>query len=213
MSIGQRTARVAAILGFLAVGACQSAGGLGSILGSVLGQGQGQSQGTQISATVQGVDTRSQYIALQQSNGQTVSVSYDNNTQVTYQNQSYPVTALENGDQVTARIESTNNGGYYTDLVQVDQSARNNNGGYNNGGYNNGSNNNVQTLQGNVRQVDRNNGAFTVDVGNGQLLTVTLPYNVNRTDSDRFQNLRDGDFVRFSGVFINNSTVQLHQFY
>ena len=52
-----------------------------------------------------------------------------------------------------------------------------------------------------------------MDVGNGQLLTVTLPYNVNRTDSDRFQNLRDGDFVRFSGVFINNSTVQLRQFY
>ena len=208
MNIGQRAARAAAILGLLAVGACQSAGGLGSILGSVLGQGQGQTQ--QISGTIRGVDTQSQYISLQQSNGQNVSVSYDNNTQVSYQNQNYPVTALQNGDQVTLRLQNNSNGAYYTDLVQVDQSVSNNNGGVYNGG---GGNNNVQSLQGNVRQIDRNNGAFTVDVGNGQLVTVTMPYNASRADSDRFQNLRNGDFVRFYATFLGNSSVQLRQFY
>ncbi len=64
-----------------------------------------------------------------------------------------------------------------------------------------------------MRQIDRNNGAFTVDTGNGQLVTVVLPYNVSRADSDRFQNLRNGDFVRFYGVWVNNNRVDLRQFY
>ena len=210
MNIALRAARAAAIGGLLAVGACQSAGGLGSVLGSVLGQGQGQSQ--QVSGTVRGVDSRSGWISLQQSNGQNLNVAYDNNTQVVYQNQNYPVTALQNGDQVTLRLQNTNNGGYYTDLVQVNQSVSNNNGGtYNPNGGN--TSNNVQSLQGNVRQIDRNNGAFTVDTGNGQLVTVVLPYNVSRADSDRFQNLRNGDFVRFYGVWVNNNRVDLRQFY
>ncbi len=140
MNMGNRAARAAAIIGLLAVGACQSAGGLGSVLGSVLGQGQGQTQ--QVSGTVRGLDSRSGWISLQQSNGQNLNVAYDNNTQVVYQNQNYPVTALQNGDQVTLRLQNTNNGSYYTDLVQVDRSVSNNNGTYNPNGGN--SSNNVQ---------------------------------------------------------------------
>jgi hypothetical protein len=189
-------------LAFLAVGACASTGGLGSVLGSVLGQ----QQGNQLSGTVRRVDTRSQSIQLQQSNGQNIYVLFDNQTQVVYQNRSYPVTSLENGDQVTARVQQNNNGGYYTDLVQVDQSVSNNGGTTTNSG-------NVQTLQGTVRQVDRNNGWFTLETGPNVLLTVSLPPNVSRNDSDRFQNLRNGDVVRLYGAYINQSRVELRQFY
>jgi hypothetical protein len=183
------------------LGAC--AGGLGNILGGVLGGGgQSGQQSGQLSGTIRGVDSRSQQISIQQSNGQTVPVSYDNQTQVVYQNQNYSPTALENGDRVTARIQSNGNS-YYTDYVQVDQSVT---------GSANGSSSNMQLLQGTVRQVDRRNGLFTVDVSNNNTLTVTLPNNLSSNDANTFNNLRSGQFVRFYGTYLNNGQVQLRQF-
>jgi hypothetical protein len=176
--------------------------GLGNVLGSVLGGGQGG--GSQVSGYVQGVDTRSQYIALQSANGQSVNIQYDNQTRVVYNNQSYPVTSLDRGDQVTARIQSTNNG-YYTDLVQVDQPVQGSNGSASSG--------NVQTIQGTVRGVDTQNGLFALDVGTGTRVTVSMPYSPRRADMNRFQNLRQGDYVRIAGVFLNNTRVELRQFY
>ncbi|MDB4906017.1 MAG: hypothetical protein JWO05_801 [Gemmatimonadetes bacterium] len=201
----RNAARRAAVMGTLvALAACQSAGGLGSILGSVLGGGGGQ----QLSGTIQVVDTRSQVISINQSNGQNVSVGYDANTRVVYQNQNYPVTSLERGDQVTARIQDAGNGNYYTDSVQVVQPVNGSNG------TNNGtSNGNVQSLTGTVRQVNTQNGYFTIDMGNGTLVTVSMPYNPTRADQNRFQSLRNGDNVRFYGVYLNNSRVELRQFY
>jgi hypothetical protein len=181
------------------VTAITACGSLGNVLGGVLGGGQ---QG-QVSGYIEGVDTRSQQIALQQSNGQRVLLLYDNQTAVVYQNQNYPVTALERGDLVTARVQSTQSGGYYTDLVQVDQSVSSSGGG----------SGNVQSLQGTVRQIDRTNGLFSMDVGSGSTVVVSLPYNVRQTDLNRFQDLRTGDFVRLYGVFLNNTRVELRQFY
>ncbi len=203
MSNIQRLVRgSAAALMVLAVGACSQAGGLGSILGSVLG-GQNQ-QASQVSGSVRGVDTRNSQIVLQQSNGQSVSVSYDNQTQVVYNNQNYNVTSLENGDQVTLSIQQTQNGGYYTNYVRVDQSSSSS-----------GSNSNgqVQSLQGTVRRVDVNQGWFELMPNNNVVLTVTMPYNASRADQQRFQNLRSGDVVRFTGTYLNNSRVELRQFY
>ena len=198
------TRQLALVLVAATLAACAGAGQVGDILGSVLGQ---QQQGNQVSGAILGVDTRAQQISLQLSSGQTAVLAYDNQTTVVYQNQNYPVTSLERGDQVTARIQSTNSGGYYTDLVQVDQSVQGT------GGTSSSSGENVQSLQGNVRAVDRANGWFTLDPGNGVTLTVSLPYNVRQTDLNRFQSLRSGDYVRLYGVFLNNSRVELRQFY
>jgi hypothetical protein len=71
----------------------------------------------------------------------------------------------------------------------------------------------VQSLQGTVRQVDRRNGLFTVDVNNYTTLTVTLSSNLTSNDVNTFNNLRSGDFVRFYGTYLNSSTVVLNQFY
>lgn len=207
MNISWKSVKIGAFaLALASASACSSAGGLGSILGSVLGQGQGQGQNNQVSGYVRGVDTRNQQIGIQTQNGQNVSVSYDRNTQVTYQNQSYPVSALENGDQVTLRLQQSNNGGYYTDLVQVDQSVRNSSGG---SVYQSG---NVQQLEGNVRGVNREQGYFTLNAQNGGVLTVQLANRVSRNDVSRFNSLRSGDYVRFYGVYTNNSSVELRQF-
>jgi len=190
----------AAALMLVSVGAC--AGQLGNVLGGVLGGG-GNAQSGQLSGTIRGVDSRSQQISIQ-SGGQTVPVSYDNQTQVVYQNQNYSPTSLEYGDRVTARIQASGNS-YYTDYVQVDQSV--------NGASTGTVSGNVQLLQGTVRQVDRRNGLFTIDMNNYNTLTVTLPYNVSSNDLNRFNNLRSGEQVRFYGTFVNNAQIQLRNFY
>jgi hypothetical protein len=173
-----------------------------SQLGGILGGGA-TPQSNQVSGYIEGVDTRSQQIAIQTSGGQRVMLLYDNQTAVVFQNQNYPVTALERGDQVTARIQSTSGGAYYTDLVQVDQSVS---------GATSGGSGSVQSLQGTVGQIDRSNGLFRLD-GNSASVIVSLPYNVRQADLNTFNNLRVGDRVRLYGVFLNNSRVELRQFY
>ncbi|MDQ6831100.1 MAG: hypothetical protein M3081_19735 [Gemmatimonadota bacterium] len=200
-------------LALLATAACNGLAGLGG----------GSPQQGEVSGRIRRVDQRGQMIELQQPDGQTVALTYDNRTQVVYQNQSYGVQSLENGDEVTARIQSDNNRGYYADLIQVNRSVSSGGNGGNGGrgnGRGNGGNNgggygseNVQSFQGTVRQIDRNNGVFIIDAGNGSAIQVSLPYNVKRADSDRFQSLRSGDVVRLYGVFLNNSRVELRQFY
>lgn len=199
MTIIQRIQRLSAAAAIVAFAGACAGNSLGNILGSVMGGG---AQSNQLSGTIRGVDTRSQQIAIQQSNGQTVPVYYDNQTQVVYQNQNYPPTSLENGDRVTARIQANGNN-YYTDYVQVDQSVS---------GTGAGSSSNVQLLQGTVRQVDLRNGWFTVDTNGYNTLTVTVPYNLNTNDINRFRGLRNGDFVRFYGQYTSSSQVQLRQF-
>ena len=200
-----RIGRLGALaLSLATLGACSQTGGLGSVLGSVLG-GQQQQQGTQVSGTVRSVDNRNAQIVIQQSNGQSVGLSYDNQTKVVYQNQNYSVASLENGDQVTARVQQSQNGAYYTDYVQVDQSVSSNTGST--------SNSQVQSLQGTVRRVDVQNGWFEFLPNSNVVLTVTMPYNPSRADQQRFQNLRNGDNVRFTGVYLNNTRVELRQFY
>lgn len=191
----------AALLLLATASACSSAGALGNILGSVLGGGGGGSN--QVSGYVQGVNTRNQQIGIQTSNGQSIVVSYDNQTQVLYQNQRYAVTSLENGDEVTMRIQQTQNGAYYTDVIQVDRSVS---------GPSTMQSGNVQLLQGTVRQVDQQNGLFLLDASDGTRVTVQLPQQLSRNDLDRFRSLRAGDWARFYGVYLSNTRVELRQF-
>lgn len=193
-----RAASAALLVGTIA--GCSSLGGLGNVLGSVLGGGGG----SQVTGTVLSVDTRSQYVTLQDQNGQAVSLAYDNNTRVTYNNQNYNVTSLERGDRVTANVQqSNNNNSYYTDLIQVNSSV--------NGSVNGGSAN-VQAFDGTVRSVDMQNGWFTMDTNNGRY-TVSMPYNPRTQDVNTFRSLRNGQYVRLYGVYLNNGRVELRQFY
>lgn len=205
MHIGQRIARITTLTAALvALGGCANSGGLGSILGSVLGGTTGGGQ--QLAGTVSSVDTRNSQISVQQSNGQSVAVLYDQNTKVVYQDKLYAVTNLEAGDQINARVQTTQNNGYYTDSIAVTQPKSGSTG-------TGSTSETVQQLQGTVRSIDRTNGKFTVDAGSTVLLTVSMPYRANSTDANKFNSLRIGDYVRFSGVYLNNSLVELRQFY
>ena len=190
--------RTFALAAAVALSGCSQAGTLGDILGGVL-----NSPAQTLAGTIQGVDTRARQIFIRTSDNQTVAITYDDRTDVVYQNQNYPVTALESGDQVNMRIQNTSNGGYYTDRIDVTSSSTSTGG----------NNANVQSIQGNVRQVDMTNGVFTIGTTNQGVLTVTLPYNPRSSDLDRFRSLRSGDYVRLYGVFLTNSRVELRQFY
>ena len=190
----QRTALIALV----AVGGCAQAGTLGDILGGVM-----NAPAQTMSGTIQGVDTRAQQVFIRTTDNQTVAISYDDRTAVVYQQQNYPVTALESGDAVTVRLTQTTNGGYYTDRIDVTQSTSSSSG----------SNANVTTIQGNVRQIDVTNGMFTLATSNEGVLTVTLPYNPRSSDVDKFRNLRSGDFVRLYGTYLTQTRVELRQFY
>lgn len=203
MNMKQRITRLTALSAALvALGACANSGGLGSILGSVLG---GTGGGQQLVGTVSSVDTRNSAINVQQSNGQSVSVLYDQNTKVVYQSKLYAVTNLENGDQINARIQTTQNNAYYTDSIAVTQSVNTSGTGTASG--------TVQQLQGTVRSIDRTNGRFTIDAGSNVQLTVSMPYRATTADVNKYNNLRVGDYVRFNGIYLNNSQVELQQFY
>jgi hypothetical protein len=163
-----------------------------------------------VQGTVRGVDQSR--LALQLTNGQQVALAYDRQTTVTYQNQRYAVTNLEPGDQVTAAVQETGNGGYYVSAVRVDRSVQETNGGTVSGNGT-GAGDRVQSIQGVVSEIDARNGLFTLDVGNGSRYVVALPYNVSRADNDRFRALRPGNQVRFYGVLLNSTRIELRQFY
>lgn len=205
MSVIQRSVRggAAALILFTSA-ACSGMGNVGDILGSVLGGGAGQ----QVAGTVQSVDTRNQQLSLRQSNGQNVALAFDNQTAVIYQNRAYSVTSLESGDQVQAKVQQLQNGGYYTDSVWVTQPVQGSGGTTTTGGSQN-----VQSLSGSVRSIDRSGGTFTLDVGNNTVLTVSMPYNASSTDVNKFNAMRTGDFVRFYGVYLNATRVELRQYY
>lgn len=209
MAQGRKFRLVAVALATSAMlGGCAGAGNLGNVLGDVLGGMGGQQQSGQVQGTVLGVDSRAQAIGIQTSGGQQVNLLYDQNTQVVYENRNYPPTALERGDRVTARVQQVQQG-YYTDVVQVTQSVSSSAGSSGTSVTPTGS---VQQLEGTVQTVSLAEGAFTLGLQGYGIVTVTLPYNANRTEIERFQRLRRGDNIRFYGVFINQTRIELRQF-
>lgn len=198
----QRVGRTTAVaIAFCAMSACSNAGSLGNILGSVLGNGTSND----LAGRVESVDTRNQQIGITQTNGQTVAVRFDNQTRVIYNNQNYPVTALESGDEVVARIQDAGNGSYYTDSITVTQSV-------NNGGSGNNPSN-VRSFQGTVRQVDLQSGRFSINTGAGYDIIVSMPYNPSEADRYRFERLARGQTIRFYGVATSSERIELRQFY
>lgn len=196
-----------------------SLGTLGNVLGGVLSPGTGS--GSEVYGMVRGVDTQRQIIQIQTQNGQVGNIYFDQNTQVVYQNQRYPVTALEQGDQIGLRLQQTQNGQYYTDYITVTQSVQENNGGYNNntgGVYNgnsgvyNGGGTGYTRAEGRVSWVDYQRGQFGLTTNNGTL-TVVMPYQSNTTDANRFRNLRQNDYVRVEGQLVANGRMDLSRFY
>jgi hypothetical protein len=188
-------------------------GQLGDILGGAMGGTGQQGQNGQMVVEVQGVDTRQQVIAVVTQQGQQGNVMFDQNTVVTYQNQQYPVTALERGDVVAMQVQQTQQGQPYVSRIDVQQSVQDRNGQGTSGGVYNGGNGNAQLQQvsGRIGQIDHDRGMFQLQTQQGTFV-VSLPYNPGNATTDYFHRLRTGDTVRLEGTVTANGRMELYRF-
>ena len=186
-------------------GGAGGAGGLGEILGAVLGGAQPASSNVgQLVVQVEAVDQQSQEIDVLTEDGQRGPIRYDQSTRVVYQEQQYPVTALERGDVVEMRIQELSGGGYYTDYILVRQSVQS---GANTGG----STASLAQASGTVQQIDYQRGWFDLQTNSGTI-TVTLPYNPPATTVSSFERLSRGDRITVEGYRIASDRIELVRF-
>lgn len=200
---------------FLTAGGCAGGGlgglgGLGDILGSMGGMGGGgQQQQGEVVAQVQQVDESSRRISIQTQNGQSGWVNYDQQTQVIYQNQQYQVANLERGDVVQMRVQQDQNGNLYTNYIVVTQNVRDSGGGVG-GGTGTGQ---IQRFEGQVGQINHQQGWFELRPSYGGSYQVTMPYGATNATRDYFNRLRSGSSVRVEGQMVSQNRIELSRFY
>ncbi|MGH7826724.1 MAG: hypothetical protein ACREQ7_16320 [Candidatus Binatia bacterium] len=69
-----------------------------------------------------------------------------------------------------------------------------------------------EVVEGTVERLDYDRGVFDVRQRSGDIITVALPYNARPSDVDSFRSLRQGDYVRLEGEFINRDNFQVLAF-
>src|SRR5262245_29136505 len=160
---------------------------------------------------VRDVDTRARQIELNTDAGRKFLVRYDNNTRVSYRQRDYAVANLEPGDYVAMRAQQDRDGRYFTDLITVKESVQER-GGYGGASSGSGSTGRLERLEGRVEFVDARRGTLEIRYRNNRLVEVSLPYNAPRAISDRLNRLREGDYVRMEGRFLNQGRFGLENF-
>lgn len=167
--------------------------------------------GSDLVGEVRDVDTRARQIELSTDTGRRFLVSYDNNTRVSYRQRDYAVANLESGDYVAMRTQQDRDGRYFTDLITVKESVQER-GGYGGASSGSGSAGRLERLEGRVEFVDSRRGTLEIRDRNNRLVVVLLPYNAPRAISDRLNRLREGDYVRMEGRFLNRERFELENF-
>lgn len=163
------------------------------------------SLGGDLIGEVRRIDTRNRQIELRSDSGRNLQVRYDNNTRVVYRQRDYEVSNLEPGDYVAVQAQEGRDGRYYADYIAVREAAQDR------GGSGRGSLGRLDRLEGRVGYVDSRRGSFEIR-DRGRVVVVTLPYSAPRNVSDRFDRLREGDFVRIAGHYINDDRFELETF-
>lgn len=167
--------------------------------------------GSNIVGEVREVDTRTRQIELGTDAGRRFLVKYDNNTRVSYrQRDDYAVADLEPGDYVVVRAQQDRDGRYFTDLITVRESVQER-GGYG-GGSGRSNVGRIERLEGRVEYIDSRRGTLEIRDRNNRLVMVSLPYNAPRAVSERLNRLREGDYVRMEGRFLNQERFELENF-
>ena len=177
-------------------------------LGSVITAGDIYGNGSQseISGEVRSVNARSREIEIRTDDRRIEVVRYDGQTRVVYRDRDdYTVSNLEAGDYVALQVQTDRPGDLYTNLVRVRESVQDR------GGASSGRERFAQ-VEGRVESVDPRRGEFEIRDDSGKRVVVALPYNARRSDVDRLQNLRRGDYVRVEGKFLDSGRFELETF-
>lgn len=204
----RRLRGVALAAALATAGGCAQAGALGDVLGGVLNPQGGGSGERLVQGDVQFVDASQQYLQVRTTSGQTANIRFDSRTQVIYQQQTYPVTALERGDEISLRLLQTQQGELYTDQILVTRSVQEATG-VSSGGS---GGRQFMQLSGYVQQIDSSRGMFLLRMQDNTQVWVSLPYNTSTTNVSRFQRLRNGESVRVNGYLIANDRLELANF-
>jgi exosome complex RNA-binding protein Csl4 len=174
-------------------------------LGHVDGLGDYGGASNDIIGEVQIVDTRSREIEIRTDSGRTTVLRYDNNTQVIYREKGYAVSNLEKGDYVAARVQRNRDGQNFTDTVTVRETAQDR-------GYSGGGSGRLDRAEGRVENVDSRRGTFEMRDQRNRLIVVSVPFDGPRAISDRFNRLRNGDYVRIEGRSVSSDRFDLENF-
>jgi hypothetical protein len=180
--------RLPVLLLVVAFTAC-SGGGLGDLGEILTGGGTGQASSGTVTAEIQEVRPSQQQIVVETRDGQQGAVLYDQNTQVVYEDQQYPVTALEHGDIVDMRVQQVQQG-YYTDLIQVRttvQERQETSGG---------TESDVYRVEGTIGRIDLQEWMFTLDMTQGGTISVFLPSDAPTSVRDRLRQYQANDYVQ-----------------
>ena len=172
-------------------------------IGHVDGLGGYGGSDTNVVGEVRYVDTRAQQIELRTDSG-TRNVRFDQQTRVVYRQRDYAVSNLEPGDYVAMRTQQDRDGRYYTDLITVRESVQDRSGA--------GKTSRLDRLEGTVEHIDSRRGTFEVRDRTGRRVLVAMPYDPPRVERDRFTRLREGDYVRVEGSYLNQDRFELDRF-
>ncbi|HLN86489.1 MAG TPA: OB-fold nucleic acid binding domain-containing protein [Candidatus Limnocylindrales bacterium] len=184
-----------ALLGFTgcpALGPLDSPGGIGGVNDDVIGE-------------VQFVDNRTREVEIRSDSGRRSVLRFDNNTQVIYRQRSYPVSNLERGDYVAARVQQDRDGRWLTTSISVRETAQDRGMGASIG-------NRLDRTEGRVENIDTHRGTFEIRDPRNRIVVISIAFNAPRTVADRFNRLRNGDYVRIEGRLVNSDRFDLENF-
>ena len=181
-----------AFTGCPALGPLESPGGFGGSGSDVVGE-------------VQFVDSRTRELEIRTDAGRRSVLRYDNNTQVVYRQRTYPVSNLERGDYIAARVQQDRDGRLFTTTITVRETAQDRGMGASIG-------NRLDRTEGRVEYVDTRRGTFEIRDSRNRIVVVSVAYNAPRAVTDRFSRLRSGDYVRVEGRSVAADRFDLENF-
>jgi len=176
---------------------------------ALLGRPTLQLDQEEIFAEINRVDTASRQLYLRPDNSRDRVVGYSADARVLYRGREYSVAQLESGDKVSMQLKQDSRGNFSTDLIRVQESIQDRNQSRG-GDASPGSR--IQTLDGRVEQLDFQRRSFEIRDQSRERVIVSLPSNAQRSDVNRFRALRDGDYVRVEGRFLDRQRFELATF-
>jgi len=180
------------ITGCLALGPLDIPGGIGGVPNDVVGE-------------VQFVDNRAGEVEIRSDSGRRSIVRFDKNTQVIYRQRTYPVSNLERGDYVAARVQEDRDGRLLTTSISVRETAQDRGMGASNG-------NRLDRTEGRIENIDTRRGTFEIRDPRNRIVVISVAFNAPRAVTDRFNRLRNGDYVRVEGRSVNSDRFDLETF-
>ena len=176
---------------------------------ALIGRPTLQLEQEEIFAEIDRVDTASRLLHVRPEDSGNRVVSYSADARVLYQGRESSIAQLERGDKVSMQLTQDARGNSYTSLIRVQERIQDRNQSR---GGDAGQALRVQTLDGRVAQLDVQRRSFEIRDQSREPVLVSLPSNADRLDVDRLRALRDGDYVRVEGKFLDRQRFEMATF-